>query len=250
MVLAFSLIFSELAWHGTVTACKSPLDHSTMRTWIKFCGTTTMADALASVEAGANALGFIFAPSKRRVSEETATEIGAALPEAIERVGVFADESAHNVLAIAKVAGLTALQLHGSESPELIAVLKRQEVGGRRLRITKTLLVDGSFQSQLPRFCNLPEGPDSILLDSGAGSGRTFDWRGARACVQTFKMDFIIAGGLTPENVGEAIQTFSPWGVDVVSGVEQEPGRKDYRKLNAFVTAVRTAEKEAWAAQH
>ena len=92
--------------------------------------------------------------------------------------------------------------------------------------------------------------PDAILLDSGAGSGQAFEWRGVRSFLTETELPFIVAGGLSPENAGMAIRIFRPYGVDVVSGVESAPGKKDREKLKAFVTAVRNAEKEEWAAQH
>ena len=221
-----------------------------MRTWIKFCGTTSLSDALASVEAGADALGFIFAPSKRQITPEKAQKIIRELPENIERVGVFVDESGDRIREIAHTAALSMVQLHGNESPEFVGRLKSEPIAGRRLRVIKTVLIQGDFHLELEKFVNATAPPDAILLDSGSGSGRTFDWRGVRPFLTGTEMRFIVAGGLTPENVSLALQMFRPFGVDVVSGVEGAPGKKDPEKLNAFVAAVRNAEKEAWAAQH
>ena len=221
-----------------------------MQTWIKFCGTTSLADALASVDAGAEALGFIFAPSKRQITPDRAQEIIRELPENIERVGVFVDESEDTILGIVQTAGLTMVQLHGNESPELVARLRSHPVAGRKLRVIKTVLVRGDFHLELEKFINAAAPPDAILLDSGAGSGRTFDWRGVRPFLTGTDMRFIVAGGLDPTNVNGALRMFRPFGVDVVSGVEGAPGSKDPEKLKAFVAAVRNAEKEPWAAQH
>lgn len=221
-----------------------------MRTWIKFCGTTSIGDAIASVEAGADALGFIFAPSKRQITPQQARKIIRELPGSVERVGVFVDESAERIRAIAEEAGLTRVQLHGNESPDFVAALNSAAVAGAKLRVIKTVIVEGDFHLQLEKFVMASSPPGAILLDSGAGSSRTFDWRGVRSFVTGTEMRFIVAGGLAPENVGGALRMFRPWGVDVVSGVESEPGRKDPAKLQAFVAAVRNAEKEPWAAQH
>jgi phosphoribosylanthranilate isomerase len=221
-----------------------------MRTWIKFCGTTSIADALASVEAGADALGFIFAPSKRQVTLDSAREIITELPAHIDRIGVFMDESPDTIRRIAGVTGLTGVQLHGSEPTEFVAQLKAESVGGRHLRVIKTVIMDGDFHLQLETFVTSSTPPDAILLDSGAGSGCTFDWRGVRSFLTGTEMKFIVAGGLNPENVSAAMRTFRPYGVDVVTGVENVPGKKDPEKLKAFVAAVRNAEKQAWAAQH
>ncbi|HEX5432983.1 MAG TPA: phosphoribosylanthranilate isomerase [Candidatus Angelobacter sp.] len=220
-----------------------------MRTWIKFCGTTSLADALASVEAGADALGFIFAPSKRQITPEKAREIIRELPESIERVGVFVDESADTICEIVKTAALTMVQLHGNESPEFIARFQSGPVGAHKLRVIKTVVVRGDFHLELEKFVNAASPPDAILLDSGAGSGRVFDWRGVRPFLTGTEMRFIVAGGLDPSNVSEALAMFRPFGVDVVSGVETAPGKKDPVKLQAFVAAVRNAEKESWAAR-
>jgi phosphoribosylanthranilate isomerase len=221
-----------------------------MQTWIKFCGTTSLEDAMASIEAGADALGFIFAPSKRQITPEKAREIIRRLPESIERVGVFVNESADTIRDILLKANLTTVQLHGSESEELIKQVKSEQWEGRNLRVIKTIVVDGDFHLRLERFLAASSRPDAILLDSGAGSGQAFQWRGVRSFLTETDMRFIVAGGLNSENVGAALHMFRPYGVDVVSGVESAPGKKDPEKLKSFVTAVRNAEKEAWAAQH
>lgn len=213
-----------------------------MKTWIKICATTCIEDALASIEAGANALGFVFAPSKRRVSPEQAKAIVAQLPAGVERIGVFSDETAERVAGMVKQAGLTGVQLHGNEPlasiHRLLACLK----SGPQLRVIKTVLVNGNFTAQFSRVCRDYDCVDSILLDSGGGSGKTFDWQAVQPLIGENKKRLIVAGGLNPENVGEALGRFSPYGVDVVTGVEREPGRKDPEKLKAFVAAVRRAE--------
>ncbi len=221
-----------------------------MRTWIKFCGTTSLEDAIASLEAGADALGFIFAPSKRQIAPEKAHEIVRGLPEKVERVGVFMDESTDTICQIALKAGLTAVQLHGNESAEFVEQLKSERLPGHGVRIIKTLVIDGDFHLRLEQFFTGRSRPDAILLDSGAGTGQAFEWRGVQSFLTGTDMQFIVAGGLNTENVGMALRTFRPYGVDVVSGVESAPGKKDPAKLKSFVAAVRNAEKEAWAAQH
>src|SRR5262249_25625738 len=150
-------------------------NQSKMSTWIKFCGTTSLDDALASVEVGANALGFIFAASKRQVTVEKARGIIRALPASVERIGVFVDARVEEVRRCVEEAELTGIQLHGKESPGMF----RKSLGPpqkRDLRIIKTIVaVDGlSFPVDA-------EEPDSWLLDSGAGSGKTFDWQAVRA---------------------------------------------------------------------
>jgi len=213
-----------------------------MQTWIKICATTGVDDALASIEAGANALGFVFAPSKRQVSAEQAAMIIARLPADMERVGVFSDDPVERVAAVVEQAGLTTVQLHGEETPAFIEDLAARWPRGRRVRVIKTVLVNERFAARFARVCQDYSGIDSILLDAGSGSGRTFDWDTAQHLLGKSRKRLIVAGGLNPDNVGEAIRKFAPWGVDVVSGVEREPGRKDPAKLKAFVAAVRKAE--------
>ncbi|HMF92419.1 MAG TPA: phosphoribosylanthranilate isomerase [Candidatus Angelobacter sp.] len=209
-----------------------------MRTWIKFCGTTTVEDALAAVEAGADALGFIFAPSPRRVTVQQARQIIHELPQGMERIGVFRDETAEEIRKIVTEVALTGIQLHGDENvSEIYDRLPRSRRDS--LRIIKTLIVQKRFETRLD--ADNGRIVSAWLLDSGAGSGKTFDWQAARAQLGEGQGRFIIAGGLTPGNVGEAIRAFSPWGVDVVSGIEREPGRKDPEKMKAFVAAVRKA---------
>ena len=215
-----------------------------MPTWIKICGTTSVDDALASVVAGADALGFIFAPSPRRISAQQAQGIVAQLPAKIERVGIFMNEPAEIIRTTVEQVGLTAVQLHGDETPEFVAGLFVQGEHGRRVRVIKTILANEKFEKTLALFRQSHECVDSILIDSGAGSGNTFDWHKTQPLAYGDNLRFIIAGGLNPENVGAAMQKFSPWGVDVVTGVESAPGRKDPEKLKAFVAAVRKAEQQ------
>jgi phosphoribosylanthranilate isomerase len=212
-----------------------------MKTWIKFCGTTSLDDAMASVEAGANALGFIFATSERHITMEKAQKIIGELPAHVERIGVFLSATLEEIREVVTNIDITGIQLHGNEfAPEVYDYLPKD----RRdtLRIIKTIIVQDGFGGQIDAGKAVPGVVDAWLLDSGAGSGKTFEWQAARAQLGERQARFIIAGGLTPGNVGEAIRTFSPWGVDVVSGIEAEPGRKDREKMKAFVTAVWKAE--------
>ena len=213
-------------------------------TWVKICGMTNLEDALVAVEAGADAVGFVFyEKSPRCVTVETVRGIVEKLPESVEKVGVFVNEPPERVSAMADDAGLTAVQLHGDEhrSPE------NYDVGGKiyfSLPVAEILRElrgqNGSYEiPRLPKSCG-------ILLDSGTkdqrgGTGKTFAWAEARALVLGLKKHHpvVIAGGLTPSNVGWAAEFLRPWGVDVVSGVEASPGKKDAEKVRAFVRAVR-----------
>jgi len=213
-----------------------------MHTWIKICGTTSLEDALSSIEAGADALGFIFAPSKRRILPENAQKIIRELPPNIEKIGVFMDAGAMGIRQVVREVDLTGIQMHGEGEfpPEVYSYLPEDQRA--RLRKIKTLIIWQEFELRFDSYAAVPGVVDAWLLDSGAGSGKTFDWQAARARLGERQGKFIVAGGLTPENVGEAIRIFRPWGVDVVTGVEREPGRKDPEKLKAFVAAVRKAE--------
>jgi phosphoribosylanthranilate isomerase len=207
------------------------------RVLVKICGITSPADARLAVEAGADAVGFVFWPgSPRWVDPETARGIGAGLPPFIWRVGVFVDADPKTLAATADAAGLDLLQLHGSEPPEAFAGLTR--------RALKALRVGSGFA---PEMALAYEGRAAgLLLDTqgeGApgGTGQSFDW--SRAGGLGERVGFLmLAGGLNPENVAEAIAVVRPHAVDVSSGVESAPGRKDPRRVRAFVEAVRRAE--------
>jgi phosphoribosylanthranilate isomerase len=244
MVFALYLGFSSLAWHSPVEAKQLSPKNNCMHTWIKICGTTSPEDALSSIAAGADALGFIFAPSKRRILPENAQKIIRELPQNIEKIGVFMDAGAIAIRQIVGEVELTGIQMHGEGEfpPEVYSYLPQDRRD--KLQKIKTVIVWEGFELQFDFYAALSGVVDAWLFDSGAGSGRSFAWQEARAKLGDRQGRFIIAGGLTPENVGDAMRAFKPWGVDVVTGVEREPGRKDPEKLKAFVAAVRRAEQE------
>src|SRR5215472_9925695 len=212
-----------------------------MHTWIKFCGTTCVDDALSSIEAGADALGFIFAPSKRRVTPEQAQQIISELPDEVERIGIFMNSTAMEIASVVSQVALTGIQLHGEEFvPEVYAFLPKDRRDS--MRKIKAIVVRDGIATTLDLSAAAPAMVDAWLLDPGTGSGKVFDWQATREQLAGQDGKFIVAGGLTPENVGQAVRILRPWGVDVVTGVEREPGRKDPEKLKAFVAAVRRAE--------
>jgi phosphoribosylanthranilate isomerase len=218
-------------------------------TWVKICGMTNLEDALVAVEAGADAVGFVFyEKSPRCVSVETAGEIVAKLPSKVEKVGVFVNEPPERVSAMADDAGLTAVQFHGDEyrSPE------RYSVGGKIFFSLPVVEILRDMRGQSGIF-GLPRLPKiaGILLDSGTqelrgGTGKTFAWGEAYPFVSVLKRlhPVVIAGGLTPSNVGWSAGFLKPWGVDVASGVEARPGKKDPEKVRAFVKAVREIDRK------
>ncbi len=198
---------------------------------VKVCGTTSEADALLSVALGADAVGFIFAPSSRQISPSVAREIARRLPPEILTVGVFRDEAPQRVVDVVQFAGLKAAQLHGRETPDQARSVRR-----------RLPFVIQAFAAGDPAVARAGEyGVDAILLDSASpGSGRVFDW--ALVADAPPGLRVIMAGGLTPDNVADAVGAVRPWGIDVVSGVEKEPGHKDPVKLRTFVAAARAAE--------
>jgi phosphoribosylanthranilate isomerase len=198
--------------------------------FVKICGTTNEDDALLAVALGADAVGFIFAPSPRQISVSRAYDISRRLPPGVLTVGVFRDETPQRVVELLGKAGLKAAQLHGHETPAVTRAVHE------RVRF-----VIQAFPAGSPALDRANEhGADVILIDSPEpGSGRVFDW----TLIDQAPLDakVLLAGGLTPDNVASAIERVKPWGVDVSSGVEREPGRKDPVKLKEFIEAARAA---------
>ncbi len=202
--------------------------------FVKICGVTTAEDALLAAGLGADAVGMIFAASPRRIGAGTAHDIVRRLPPEVLSVGVFRNERRERVVEVANTIGLRAVQLHGTERPEDVrwigervpAVIKAFSVGDPALRAAVAGTAD--------------YGPHRLLIDAPApGRGETFDWSLLDRLVAG--RPFILAGGLTPENVGRAIELVGPWGVDVASGVEASPGHKDPARVRRFLAAVRAA---------
>ena len=209
---------------------------------------TNLEDALVAVEAGADAVGFVFyEKSPRKISVEAAREIAGKLPKRVEKVGVFVDDDSNYIREVVLNAGLTAVQLHGKRSMDSVWQDARPAiecVGVSKLipMIPGNGLKDGgiliSERVQRETFAVLI---DSQVNGASGGTGMTFDWEATRGMVQSLglRMPVIVAGGLTPLSVGEAIRVFQPFGVDVASGVEARPGKKDPEKVRAFVRVVR-----------
>jgi phosphoribosylanthranilate isomerase len=201
-------------------------------TRIKMCGMTSVADALMAVEAGADAIGLIFWPgSTRAVDVERAQAITRALPPLVSVVGVFVDETPDRVRTVADAVGLSAVQLHGREDVADWARFPRP--------VLKAMPLEAYADSpwKTARAAILVDAHDPVTI---GGTGRTIDWEAARAIAATRPL--VLAGGLRPENVADAVATVAPWGVDVASGVERAPGVKDPDRVRAFVAAVRAAD--------
>jgi phosphoribosylanthranilate isomerase len=198
--------------------------------FVKVCGTTSEEDGLLAVAMGADAVGFVFAPSKRQIAPRLAGEIARRLPPEIITVGVFQNEAPQRVVDIIQASGLKAAQLYGRESPEQTRWIR-----------ARVPLVIQAFSAGDPAVAKARDHhADAVLIDSASpGSGQVFDWSLAEGVPAGMRL--IIAGGLTADNVGEAIARVSPWGVDVATGVEKQPGHKDPVKLRNFVAAARAA---------
>jgi len=185
--------------------------------WIKICGITTVEDAELAIGLGASAIGLIFAPSRREVSPDRARELVRQVRGRVEVVGVF--KEIHSIHAVHEAVGLDRVQVHVPGDP------------GVHLPILRALR-----PAELPGAGLVPE-EEWVLIDGSEGRGLTFDWK----LTQSLSRPFILAGGLTPANVGEAIRATRPAGVDVTSGVELSPGRKDPAKVARFITAAKHA---------
>ncbi|HXW91503.1 MAG TPA: phosphoribosylanthranilate isomerase [Terriglobales bacterium] len=216
-------------------------------TWVKICGIGNLEDARIAVEAGADALGFVFYPnSPRYVDPLAARSIVAALPAAIEKIGVFVDEAPQSLAGIAQQVGLTGVQLHLEPSRIRQQPSSLAPLNGVKQYVA--LRVHGLLPAEFPLPLARP--PDGILLDSGTllepgGTGKAFDWEQSRSLVARMKKmaNVVVAGGLTPSNVRMAMRILEPWGVDVASGVEARPGKKDPEKVRAFLEAVRDTDR-------
>jgi phosphoribosylanthranilate isomerase len=215
-------------------------------TWVKICGITNLEDALIAVEAGADALGFVFyEKSPRNITPETAGTILKQLPSNVEKIGLFVNRFEDAICAVADEAGLSAIQMHGhNENPHVADLIATRRP---HLKIVAAI----SMRQPRPESWAMMWSPDIVhafLLDSGdssklGGTGERFDWQMTRPSVGVIASlgRVIVAGGLTSLNVAEAIHILKPWGVDVSSGVESKPGKKDPEKVRAFVAAVRQA---------
>lgn len=201
--------------------------------FVKICGITNESDALMAVAMGADAVGFIFAPSSRQVAPPMARDIVRRLPPEILTVGVFRDEAPQRVVELVNQVGLRAAQLHGHESPGEVKWVRQ-----RVPYVIKALAADDRMVDRADEYV-----ADALLLDSSSpGSGEVFDWSLADRVPRDATV--ILAGGLDPTNVAAAIERVAPWGVDVASGVESSPGRKDVLLTRRFCNAAKAFEED------
>jgi phosphoribosylanthranilate isomerase len=198
--------------------------------FVKICGITNEDDALFAVAMGADAVGFVFAPSPRQIAAQQVYDITRRLPPEILTVGVFRDEAPARVIDTVNRAGLKAAQLHGHETPDMVA-----EVAQQLRWVIKSVVAGSPDAMHADQF-----GTDMILVDAPhPGSGKVFDWSLMESVAEGPRL--ILAGGLDLDNVAEAVRLVRPWGVDVSSGVEKSPGKKDALKVKSFIERARAA---------
>ncbi|MDZ5711909.1 phosphoribosylanthranilate isomerase [Jeotgalibacillus haloalkalitolerans] len=190
---------------------------------VKVCGLMNREDVTAAVENGADYIGFVFAESKRRITYNHAAEISAHVPDSVQKVGVFVNPSVEEVLEAVSAVKLDMIQLHGDESPEFCSLMPKPVIKAFSIS-------DQSDLDQMKHYQVAHILADAPGADYRGGSGHTFDW----SILNNSGTKVILAGGLTPGNVAEAIKETSPLGVDVSSGVETD-GHKDHEKINAFI---------------
>ncbi len=201
-----------------------------MDVFVKICGITNEDDALLAVAMGADAVGFVFAPSPRQVAPSRVRDIVSRLPSEIVTIGVFRDEHPTRIVEVARTAGVHGVQLHGHESPSVV-----REVMDHVRMVIKGVVAGSVDAGRADTF-----GTRFVLVDAPApGSGRVFDWNLAAEIPDG--LDLLLAGGLTPDNVVAGIEQVRPWGVDVSSGVESSPGHKDPILVRRFIENARAA---------
>lgn len=229
-----------------------------MALWVKICANTNLEDALQAAQAGADAVGFVFAPSRRQVTPEQVAKIVPHLPQHVEKVGVFAFESVRGIAQAVEACGLTSVQLHGGVDLEFAARLR--PALGRAVTLIHTAHWrvghdDSSAElvrAALRELAGLgggaaPNQTERLLIDakignSSGGLGVAYDWAAAARVLGEHRgLRVISAGGLRPDTVADAVRTLRPYGVDVASGVEREPGRKDHAKVVSFIENARNA---------
>lgn len=216
-----------------------------MSLWIKICANTSLADAQLAAAAGADAVGFVFATSLRHVTPDQVAAITPHLPASLEKIGVFVGADFSTVATTIEAAHLTGVQLHFAQVEGLGTRLR--ERFGPGLRIVQVIHFGAEAALRLTEATADPA-IDAVLVDSRAshavgGTGIAFEWQLARSSIflGNGHLKLIAAGGLNPANIAQAIKTLGPWGVDVASGVESSPGRKDPNKVGAFVANARAA---------
>lgn len=218
--------------------------------WVKICANTNVEDAKTAAELGADAVGFVFAKSKRQVTAEQVAAITPQLPDAVTKVGVFTSTDAEEILQAASVAGLNVVQLHSAFDAALVEAVAAGSGGMLKVIQVVDVPTEMPLEQLRASLTVVLEHPYVLaaLLDAShggtsGGTGISFDWERTAQVVRDVQIategQVIIAGGLRPENVAGAVKAFMPWGVDVASGVEAVPGKKDWEKMRQFIAAAK-----------
>ena len=228
--------------------------------WVKICGNTRLEDCLHAAECGADAVGFVFAAGKRRVTPQQVAAIVPHLSASLEKIGVFTTRDADEIIATAQDAGLTGIQIHGPLDLRVARAVRERFHPPADRRIMQVLhwwtdVPPEDQQESLAAECDGVDESgvaDALLIDSrtrteSGGTGIPFDWAAAKLALSGLQLPVIVAGGLRPENVAEAIRTLQPYGVDVSSGVELAPGVKDHERVAAFLANARSVASQARA---
>ncbi len=204
---------------------------------VKICGITNHQDAVVAVELGADALGFIFAPSPRRITPEKAREIIDAIPPLVQAIGVFVNERTDIMRQIVVFCGLDLIQLHGDESADLCTEFMPRTIKAFRVRDESCLDSIGVYRGNVRAILL-----DAYSHDKRGGTGKTFDWGVAVKC-RGQGIPMILSGGLTALNIERAISEVTPYAVDISSGIEEQPGKKDHRLMRELMEKIRWADK-------
>ncbi len=221
--------------------------------WVKICANTNLEDAQLAASAGADAVGFVFGESVRRVTAEQVRGITPHLPKAVAKYGVFVDAGVEEIATTIEECGLTGVQLHALQDAALPRKLRERfpALEGRaQLGIVRVIHYGGDLAERLHE-AQQDDAIDAVLVDSRTatllgGTGQRFDWQQARGNLTSAAgLRLVVAGGLNPDNVAEAVETLRPWGVDVATGVEASPGKKDPAKVRAFIENARIAASKA-----
>jgi phosphoribosylanthranilate isomerase len=196
---------------------------------VKICGITNLEDASNAVELGADALGFIFAPSPRQIAPQKASEIIRAIPPLVKTVGVFVNEAPATIREVMQHCGLDLIQLHGDESPAFCDEFMPYAIKALRIKDESSLQLSQAYHGTIRALLL-----DTYSKDMVGGTGKTFDWDLA-VRIKNQGIPIILSGGLTPSNIAQAINTVRPYAVDVNSGIESYPGKKDYILMKAMM---------------
>ena len=201
---------------------------------VKICGITQPEQAIQIAQAGADAIGMVFAKSPRQIDFDVGLKIVKSLPPFVQTIAVFVNPSEHEVEKAINKCGIDMIQLHGTESPDFCKKFANRVIKAWRVKGIEDINLLKSYETTVRGFLL-----DTWVKDQMGGTGKTFDWSFAKEAVNQLSKSVILAGGLTPENVGDAVKLVKPWGVDASSSLEIEPGLKDINKVKVFIESAK-----------